>query len=148
VVGVYGHGDWTDTNIIQVIHDNWPHELHVFKSNSTSTPVRLTSQDYRVLRKKGANSTIVVSDGTEYISPGMGVTCNKAPMSATVNSSRIIYEFNLAYDAIVENIDLILESDPMKRTSDILTIGFEGIDNLNVAIYKIKETGHKFTISS
>lgn len=56
--------------------------------------------------------------------------------------------FNRAFELIRENIVLILELDPERRTSETLTIGMEIVDSTHSIEYHIKETGFKFTLSS
>ncbi len=146
ILGFFNHGSWIDLDIIEILHENWPQELAVFKSGSNATP--LTELEYKTLRKKHANVNITVKDGTEYLCPGMGVTANGAPMFAVLNSGTVIFMFNRAFELISENIALILESDPEKRKSEILTIGMEIIDTTSSIAYHIKETGFKFTLSS
>jgi hypothetical protein len=146
ILGFFNHGSWSDLDIIEIIHENWPQELAVFKSGNSSTP--LTESEYKTLRKKHANANVTVKDGTEYLCPGMGVTANGAPLFAVLNSDKVIFMFNRAFELISENISLILESDPEKRKSEILTIGMEIIDETSSIFYNIRETGFKFTLLS
>ncbi|QNF15620.1 hypothetical protein FT670_21115 [Aeromonas jandaei] len=89
---------------------------------------------------------MTVSDGTEYLCPGMGVTANGAPLNAVLNSNKVIFMFNQDFDFINENIEYILESDPSKRNSEIVTIGIEFLHDKNIIAYKVKETGFIFTL--
>lgn len=146
ILGVFNHGSWCDLDIIEIIHENWPQELTVFKSGSD--PKIMTETEYRTLRKKHANANVIVKDGTEYLCPGMGVTANGAPMHAVLNSDKVIFMFNRAFELIQENIQLILSSDPEKRESENITVGMEIVHDNNTVVYKIKETGFKFTLSS
>lgn len=146
ILGFFKHGAWVDLDIIEIIHENWPQELAVFKSGSNSTP--LTELEYKTLRKKHVNANVIVKDGTEYLCPGMGVNANGAPIFSVLNSDKVIFMFNRAFELISENIALILESDPEKRTSETLTIGMEIIDATSSIAYHIKETNFKFTLSS
>ena len=146
ILGLFNHGSWVDLDIIEILHENWPQELAVFKSGSNATP--LTELEYKTLRKKHANANVTVKDGTEYLCPGMGVAANGAPVFAVLNSDKAIYMFNRAFELIRENIVLILESDPEQRTSETITIGMEIIHATSSIAYHIKETGFKFTLSS
>ncbi len=77
---------WTNTDLIQVMHDNWPHIIkpYIFKMTS-DTPI-LTIEQRRTLRKKAAITTIVVNDGTEYMPLGGGFSSSKHPILAVVQS--------------------------------------------------------------
>lgn len=146
IIGLFNHNSWCDLDIIEKLHENWPHELAVFKSNSDVKS--LTVDEHKVIRGKNANTTVVVKDGTEYLPPGMGVTCNGVPIFAVINSDKIIYMLNSAFEVISENIQLILASGSEKIKCDILTIGMEVSHESKEFIYIIKETGFKFTLSS
>lgn len=146
ILGFFHHGAWSNLDIIEILHENWPQELAVFKSGSNVAA--LTELEYKTLRKKHANANVTVNDGTEYLCPGMGVTANGAPVFATMNSQKVIFMFNRAFELIRENIVLILELDPERRTSETLTIGMEIVDSTHSIEYHIKETGFKFTLSS
>jgi len=146
IIGVYQHGSWCDFDIIEKLHENWPQELSVFKTESDAS--NLTEEEYKTIRKKNGNVNVRVNDGTEYFCPGMGVTCNGAPTLAVLNSQKIIFMFNEQFETIKLNIQQIFSSDPEKRYSDNVTIGLEMCNNLKKFVYIIKETGFKFTIES
>lgn len=146
IVGIFSHGDWCDLDIIEILHKNWPSQLNEYKTENTSQV--LSEAEIKTLRKRNINSTITVQDGTEYISPGIGVTSNGVSISATMNSQRVIAMFENAFQAIKDNISHILSSDPEKRETEIATIGMEIDDASKNIIYKIKETGFKFTLQS
>lgn len=144
IIGIFSHGDWCDLDIIETIHENWPNLLISFKTESTSEP--LTEEQYKILRRKGYNTTVRVKDGTEYHPPGFGVVANGSPVEAITNVQRILITFEKSFDSISANIDQILEADPQKRTTEIATIGLEMDEANRRFVYIIKETGHRFTL--
>lgn len=145
IIGIFSHGDWSDLDIIETIHKNWPNLLTSFKSETTSEP--LTEEQYKILRSKGYNTTVRVQDGTEYHSPGFGVVANGSPVEAITNVQRILIKFENSFNEISMNIDQILEADPQRRTTEIATIGLE-MDEVNQRfVYIVKETGHRFTLN-
>lgn len=145
IIGIFSHGDWCDLDIIETIHLNWPNLLISFRSDSTSEP--LTEEQYKILRRKGYNTTVRVSDGTEYHPPGFGVFSNGSPVEATIRIQQILIDFENKFNEIKQNIVKILDSDPKKRKTAVATIGLE-MDNDNQRfVYKIKETGHMFTLN-
>lgn len=144
ILGFFKHGSWVDLDLIETLHENWPHELAIYKSGGGVS--NLSESDYKTLRKKHVNANITVKDGTEYFCPGMGVTANGAPAIAAINSQKVIFMFNRSFEIIRENIVLILESDPKQLTSETITIGMEINDSTRSVVYHIKETGFKFTL--
>lgn len=143
IIGIYNHKSWCDLDIIEKLHINWPNEMTLLKSESNT---RLTENDYMTLRKKHANTTVKVKDGTEYICPGLGVTMNGSPLYANINSDKIIYMIDSIFEFIRNNIQLILESDTEKRKNDILTIGIKTSYIPQNFIFKIKETEFEFRL--
>lgn len=73
---------WTNTDLVQIMHDNWPHLIKHFISKVESDAIVLTTEQRRANRKAAANTTIVVSDGTEYTALGGGFTSSKHPTIA------------------------------------------------------------------
>ena len=144
VLGVFDHGAWCDLDLVQIMHDNWPEKMEAYKLNSNSGV--LTEEEHKTLRKKHANANVTVSDGTEYLCPGRGVTVNGAPLYAVLNTQNVIFMFNRAFELIENNIEKILSSDPEKRRSETITVGIEIIHDSNAIAYKIKETGFVFTL--
>jgi len=94
---------WTNTNLIQIIHDNWPHliEPYIYKTNSDA-PVLMTEQR-RALRKRAANTNIVVSDGTEYVPLGGGFSPSKHPVLAVTQSNFLLLTVKNIQADIEEN---------------------------------------------
>lgn len=145
IIGIFSHGDWCDLDIIETIHNNWPQILMKFKCETNSEP--LTEEQYRILRSKNCNVAVRVKDGTEYYPPGLGVVSSGSPIQAIVNVQHVLINFENKFNEIVSNIDQIIDEDPQKRTTEIATIGLE-MDKVNQRfVYKIKETGYRFTLN-
>lgn len=151
IVGFFSHDSWCDLDIIETLHINWPELLLEFKnpdSKSNLPPKKLTSEEHAILRKKRYSTYIVVNDGTEYLAPGLGVTGNGASIQANINSMQVIHMFNNEFQKVVDNIDQIIASDPLGRSTSIATIGME-MDEVNKRfVFKIEETGFLFSLSS
>ncbi|MFV5592797.1 hypothetical protein [Acinetobacter junii] len=151
IVGFFNHDSWCDLDIIETLHINWPELLLKFKKKedkSSLSPKKLTSEEHAILRKKRYSTYIIVNDGTEYLAPGLGVTGNGVSIEVNINSMQVIHMLNNDFQIIVDNIDQILASDPFSRTTSIVTIGME-MDEVNKRfIFKIKETGFLFSLSS
>lgn len=75
---VFSHGagthsnPWTNTDLIEILHRNWPEMMKVYKCKGM-TGDYLTENQRTCLRKKHANALIKVSDGTTYFPPGGGM---------------------------------------------------------------------------
>jgi len=78
---------WTNTDLIQTIHDNWPQiiKTSIYKTDSNA-PI-LTTEERRDLRRNKLNTFVTVSDMTEYKPLGGGFSFSKHPCSAIDQSS-------------------------------------------------------------
>ena len=73
-----GHGDvWFNTHFVQIIHDNWSELIAHRRFNIDSDDKHIPTEEQRkILRKKGRTVPITVSDGTQYVSAGIGFVYN------------------------------------------------------------------------
>lgn len=146
IIGFYQHGSWCDIDIIEVIHNNWPKELIEFKSEKKSKSI--TQDEYKRLRANGYNTTIVVSDGTEYFGPGFGVVSGGCPATASAKALIVKKRFMSDFDLICENFDCILSSGSIDvLVPDIVSIGLEMNDLEQRFVYVIREINFKFTLN-
>jgi len=101
---------WTNTDLIQIMHDNWSHviEPYIFKIDSNA-PV-LTTEQRRTLRKKAGNTTIVVNDGTEYMPLGGGFSCSKHPVNAVLQSDFLFLTVKQLQADVRDNYPVIKEA--------------------------------------
>lgn len=107
------HGAWAQQDIIQIIHDNWPQSISVYRTRSNSSMMyHITDKDVEKLRKARINFPIMVSDGTIYEALGNGVASNRNNMDAVdimLNIKRKIInwesEINKNFDEIVKDAE-------------------------------------------
>ena len=102
LIGVYEHGEnaspylWTDQFVIEVIHNEWPEVLSVFKINGISPASEpITSEQRKVLRSKSCNSFIEMPDGTIYAPIGGGLTSANTNSKLTIEFVRFYSEAKL-----------------------------------------------------
>lgn len=113
---------WTNTDLIQVMHDNWPAVLqpYVFKENSQS-PV-LTTEERRTLRNRAVTTTVIVSDGTEYMPMGGGYSASKHPTHAIVRSDILYRKVKQLQTIAEENFPAIQQTQSTYTTSPKLEL--------------------------
>jgi len=101
---------WTNTDLIQILHDNWPQviEAKIYKSNSEA-PI-LTTEQRKNLRKISRNTNVVVSDGTEYFPLGGGFSLNKQPTSAVDQATKLLIEVLRLEEIVQNNTDVIKQA--------------------------------------
>ncbi|SDR48318.1 hypothetical protein SAMN05216597_5414 [Pseudomonas cannabina] len=64
-VDVYSHGAWTESEIVETVHRNWPASIAGWVIHGARGE-RLTNAQRAVLRKKNTNSFFLTKDDTTY----------------------------------------------------------------------------------
>lgn len=82
----HGVDAWNGQDVMQILHDEFPHLIEPFKSTNSSAVNPLNDNERTNLRKKNLNSEIQVTDGTVYCSPGLGFVANGQPAKVVVES--------------------------------------------------------------
>jgi hypothetical protein len=75
MIQVLPHDDdrvWVDTNLLQIMHDNWPEELSAGRLQGIPPEV-FSTEKRQSLRKRNANFISPMPDGTVYLAPGGGM---------------------------------------------------------------------------
>lgn len=89
MINVFNHGAWADTDIVEIIHSNWPEVIDRFRiRNAVSlcwpNGQRPTAAERMKLRKAGVNVFIDVADGSIYHPLGFGLTSSTTPIQVTL----------------------------------------------------------------
>ncbi|MFW9878097.1 MAG: hypothetical protein ACFFG0_33875 [Candidatus Thorarchaeota archaeon] len=71
-IQVLTHKDWTNKEIINIVHRNWPSLIARFKIRTNSFE-KTSDSDRELWRKGGTNTPIIMDDGTTYFCPGGGM---------------------------------------------------------------------------
>jgi hypothetical protein len=119
---VKDHGHWTDKDLVQIIHDNWPNTI---SNNKIDMGAKLeydfNTNDIKSLRKAGLNSSLTMNDGTCYFPIGSGYTVNKIAIDVLEN----IIDFN---DFLEELKNKIQESKDLVGEKLKSKYGFKGLE--------------------
>ena len=145
IIGFFNHKSWCDRDVIEVLHNNWPEEIEKYKINISRAP-SLTSEQYKNLRAAHYEIHVTTKDGSVYMPPGHGTFTTGDPVKGFQNVQAVFRNFKNDFEIIQNNMSQILESDPMKRVSEKITIGMRICHDSKCFIYKIKETGFEFVL--
>ena len=113
---------WTNTDLIQTIHNNWPQVIEPFIYKINSTAQILTTEQRRTLRKKAGNTNVVVNDGTEYIPLGFGLSSSKHPTSAVIQSDHLLFKVKELQATVKENYQSIKQALVEHTTAPIIKL--------------------------
>lgn len=82
-IGVKPHGQWTNQNLIQILHDNWPSSISQYRLNNvTELAIPVDQSDRAQLRQGNVNSFVELAPGVVYGSLGGGFTSSGLPTTA------------------------------------------------------------------
>jgi hypothetical protein len=138
LIGIFVHGEWTNSKIIEIIHNELPQSIETFIMHGI-TPAKedLTDKQRSNARSKGVNTAIQMKDGTVYMGPGMGLVFSGAPAYAIMKADSYIKNLERSFLSIKDQIDII---EPEHTKHAKLSIGMF-LNEENEMLLKIKETG-------
>lgn len=125
-VNVYAHGAWTKSDIIEIIHRNWPELLDSKKVNALDIAVNPSDQVRKVFRNKHINSMIKVSDGTIYAPPGGGMMTNGGSLNSRIKIDH--------QHTILQHLQNHLELLIPELMIDLTANGYDGKSELEVKL--------------
>lgn len=125
------HGAWAQQDLVQIIHDNWPESVSMFRSSRDSEMMLcFTDNDVKQLRKARINFPVMVNDGTVYNTLGNGVASNGNNMDAVdimLNIKRKIINWEAGINQFFDEIVKDAESKGVSLSGAYqLRFGFDG----------------------
>lgn len=88
-INVYNHGNWTNIELIEIVHNNWPYLLEKFRLDDViQMAYKPNSSIIKDFRKNQINSFIQVSDGTVYSQPGLGYATDGTAVEVSLATIR------------------------------------------------------------
>jgi hypothetical protein len=116
-INIYGHGNWSNLDLVEIIHKNWPETIENFALNNilglTYAP---TSGDIATLRKNQINSFIQTEDGTIYAPIGGGYMSDGSSTAAVIEAHKNTRYIRQLEKWIKDNPTIIIEE--IKKCSD------------------------------
>ena len=82
LIDVRGPGAWTDADLVEIVHANWPDAIRPFQRVDGITGGELTKRQRKNLRAKNGNAGVTVKDGTVYVAIGGGLAASAANFNA------------------------------------------------------------------
>jgi hypothetical protein len=127
------HITWTNTDLIQILHDNWPHVIShmIFITDSEEV---IKQEERKAMRIKAANASVTVADKTEYLPIGGGFTSSKHPQKAAINTMRMLKRTDELESIVLNNENNINSLLLIDKTSTNIKIKLELTDGLNLKV--------------
>ncbi|UDM62848.1 hypothetical protein KIJ96_06305 [Pseudoalteromonas piscicida] len=127
---------WTNTDLIQTMHDNWPELMKQYVYKVESTTQALSIEERRALRSRSSFTTVVVDDGTEYFPMGGGFTSSRHSVLAVSKANYFIGEVERQQLNITQNKASVCEALLHLTSSPELTLKLD--ENLCPFIVEVK----------
>ena len=124
-IGIYAHGQWTNLDIVENIHRNWPEIISKYRINDITGDM-LSASERAVLRKKNANSFTRVADGTVYAPMGGGTASSGLNIHSIIDRDR---QFKF-----LENLQRDVEAQAEKFLPALEQRGYQGETEVEVRL--------------
>ena len=106
---IHPHNHWSDLDLIEIVHQNWPELISTFKIDG-KPEVAFSSNEIAQLRKAHVNVMITTQDGTGYLGMGMGFMTDGSSGAAALEAVRKAHEAKGVEKILIEELKKI-ESD-------------------------------------
>lgn len=108
-IGFFSHGAWTDTDIVEIIHQNWPRTIQHFRIQPKEVSFSPDTDELRRFHKAKLNSLIQVSDGSVYMPMGGGFTTDGTSVHIVIRANQQIRFIDTLEQCVKDNIAGVLE---------------------------------------
>lgn len=133
-INIYSHGQWTNSDIVEVIHRNWPDIIKQYVINGVQLANNVTDAERKTLRNKNVNVFVQVSDGTIYAPIGGGMVSSGQNIQSVIRKDK--------QHAFLRHLQGSLENQLGNIRPDLEKQGYKGEPELR-AILQITETEYK-----
>ena len=118
---------WANSNLIQILHNNWPDLLIPYKMNLVAE-CRITDKNRQALRNNNANAFITVLDGTTYMPLGGGLVSSGHGITDIIQKDKTI--------EVIKTMQEYLQKELAKENIASLQLeSFEANENLKINNY-------------
>ena len=100
---------WVNTQLIQILHDNWP-ETIARANHSLMKPEEFSTSKRQSLRGYNANFAVTVADGTVYLPLAGGTTASGDSIEDHYNCKKIFDELKFWHETIASSVLAIRSS--------------------------------------
>jgi hypothetical protein len=95
--------EWVNTQLIQILHDNWPETIARAK-HSLMKPEAFSTSKRQSLRSDNANFAVTVADSTVYLPLAGGTTASGDSIEDHYNCRKIFDELKFWQDTVALNV--------------------------------------------
>ncbi len=126
-IGIKNHGEWSNKELIQIIHDNWSNTLPNNPRDDVEMAFSTTNEVIKKLRKLNINHSLEMNDGAIYIQAD-----NFAGVTTDGNSTEVVMRV-LSMERQIKEWQKLVELNIASLVEDALNEGL----SLNSGVYEI-----------
>jgi hypothetical protein len=105
-IAVQAHGAWTQQQMIETIHANWPSSIAASRMQGVVDLVHVpTDADVKTLRSSQINTFLKMADGTIYGPPGLGYSLSGVSTAAALKTTRMVRDCRDLEAAVREQME-------------------------------------------
>lgn len=123
-IGIYEHGSWSDSSIIETLHANWPELTNRAKLEGVlSLSQNFTDEDRKKLRNAGINVITALPDGTFLAPLGGGYTGNGVSTEGVMASDKELDKMERIQDQLhagASQIEKVLKAEGYDGTQEVV----------------------------
>jgi hypothetical protein len=145
LLDVRAHGAWTDADLVEIVHTNWPDTIAQYRLKGLTGPA-LSPVQRKNLRDRNGNAGILMQDGTFYMAIGGGIVGSGDNLRAIVWADRTLATARALQDHTwnaEELADKIAEAKGDRPEQINLRLGHLGDDH---AIIEVEPSTEPFRI--
>jgi hypothetical protein len=110
IIGIYDHSSWAKEEILQIVHDNWPELIEVYRLPRDTELIRdVTEADRLGYRNHNINTFTKVRDAL-YFSPGGGLTCGGLGGEDVEKANIVLRATRDLTQWVDDNMDFLIDS--------------------------------------
>ncbi|RZK01619.1 MAG: hypothetical protein EOO46_19765 [Flavobacterium sp.] len=98
------HDNWSDKDLITIIHENWPKSISSFRSSAEVLESNYDSEEIAQLRKANVNSIVNIAPGINYYGPGWGMASSGHSADAVDSYLHMLHRFRDMEKSIKSNL--------------------------------------------
>lgn len=134
-ISVMPHGNWTNQQMVKVIHDNWPEVIQAYRLNDVIGLSHVpTDKEIGKMRKYGVNSAIEIEPGVVYAPIGGGLTTAGTSVEVTmamIDWNRLLRQYHIYIEKNLQEFGKIVKER-------------SGLDDKNLIFKLVVEAGEFF----
>lgn len=108
---ILNHGNWTNLQLLEIIHSNWPEVIRMYKNKGAiNVGENVSENELKVLRRKGVVTVLKLKDGSEYFPIGKGYMSSGISTEVVMTADKYTNYIREREQYIRDNADMIINA--------------------------------------